>query len=543
MEFGFWPALAAIAEAYPDREALIAPSGRHTWSDFTRRSGRFGAALADHDIGPRPTPTEHPWESPHDHVALFLHNGAEYLEAMLGAWAARAVGVNVNYRYTPPEVAHVLNDSSSAVLVHHTSLAAVVAETLPLLDRRPVLVHVDDGREALADSIGYEDFLASDPAGVDPAITGDDRYILYTGGTTGYPKGALWRQSDFVVGALSFTRRDGSPYDQIEDLVTDAGRGERLRALPAAPLMHGAAHWNALSAFLGGGTVVLPEHPAGFDATDVAATVEREAVTSLQIVGDAFARPLIDAVRRTGADLSSLRFVISGGALLSRRTVEELGELAPDVRVIDILGSSESGRQGVATSTGRDASGAGRFVPETDAAVVDDTRTRLLSAGDDEIGWLARAGRLPLGYLGDRDKTEATFPVIDSVRYCVAGDRARLRADGSIELLGRESVTINTGGEKVFAEEVEHAVKAHPGVEDVLVVGRPSEVWGEEVTAVVALRADAGTVTDDDLKGVCRERVAGYKVPKVIVRREGIQRLANGKPDYAWARDQVVESH
>jgi acyl-coenzyme A synthetase/AMP-(fatty) acid ligase len=272
------------------------------------------------------------------------------------------------------------------------------------------------------------------------------------------------------------------------------------------------------------------------DAHDVLRTVERERVTSLQIVGDAFARPLLDAQRGHGYDLSSLRHIVSGGAVFTAALKQAWVDAAPGLRIIDIVGSSESGRQGLTHGTTT-----GTFTPSATAAVLSADRTRRLEPGDDEIGWLAQTGPMPRGYLNDPDKTRATYPLVDGVRYGVAGDRARIDGEGRIVLLGRESVTINTGGEKVFAEEVEQALKHHPDVVDALVVGRTSSTWGQEVVAVAHV-ADGSTVTDDELRAVCAEHVARYKLPKAIVRVPAVQRSASGKPDYAWALAVVSEA-
>ena len=531
----------AVAAAVPDRECIVWRDRRLTWAEVRDRTRRLANLLLDHGLGAHGDPTAVAgWESAQDHLALYLTNGNEYLEGMLGAYRARVAPFNVNYRYVAEELAYVLRDAAARGIVYHARYAPLLADVLPLLDPPPVLLlQVDDesGNPLLDGALDYEAALAEASAAPPPVTpTPDDLYIVYTGGTTGMPKGTLWRQADFLVSALGVQRHDGTDFESLDEIVTIARRS-RLRSCPAPPLMHGAAHWNAISTWTSGGTIVLQTHPQHLDAADILATLERERVTSLNIVGDAFALPLVDELRARHYDLSSLRHIVSGGAVLSSSTKRALSELVPGLVIVDIVGSSESGRQGVGTGTTT-----GAFTPSPTACVLDADRTRLLTAGDDEIGWLAQRGRMPLGYLGDRAKTEQTFPMIDGVRYVIAGDRARLLADGRIELLGRESVTINTGGEKVFAEEVELALKHHPAVYDVLVVGRPNERWGQEVVAVARLRAGAEATPDAELLAAASAHVARYKLPKAIVRTDHIVRSPSGKPDYGWARQVAIEA-
>jgi acyl-CoA synthetase (AMP-forming)/AMP-acid ligase II len=528
----------AIATAVPDRTCLHWRGRSWTWAEVTDRTRRLANLLGAHDIGRRGSLADCAgWESPHDHVGLYLTNSNAYLEGMVGAAKAGAAAFNVNYRYVADELRYLFDDASAAAILYHGRYAATLADVLPRLAHPPrLLLRVDDGSgdELLPGALDYEAALAS--ASSDrPAVTWlpDDFYVVYTGGTTGAPKGVLWRQADFLVAALGIRRRDGSDHESLEELVAPA-MDRTLRAMPAPPLMHGAAHWNALSAWINGGTVVLQSITDRLDAADVLDTCAAQAVTSLLIVGDAFARPIIEEQRRAPRDLPALRHLLTGGAILSPAVRAELLELIPGLTVVDVLGSSESGRQAVATTRSGDA-GASRFVPGSTTAILDDTRTARVDPGDATVGWLAQGGRVPRGYLGDETKTRATFPVVEGVRWAVAGDRAAWSPDGRIELLGREAVTINTGGEKVFAEEVEQAVKAHPGVYDALVVGRPSERWGQEVVAVVALR-DGATVLLDDLRDVAAEHLARYKLPRHLVVTERIERSPSGKPDYGWAR-------
>jgi fatty-acyl-CoA synthase len=531
----------AIAAAVPDRECIVWRDRRLTWHQVTDRSRRVANALLERGVG---GPVDHRsgapgWVSPHDHVALYLTNGNEYLEAMLGAWKAGAAATNVNYRYTADELRFVLADAATAAVVYHARFAPVLADALRDLPTVRLLVVVDDasGTEPVPGSVPYEELLAG-ASGDRPDLTWspDDRYVVYTGGTTGSPKGVLWRQGDFLHTALGLR-------GTLDELVERARRPGRPRALPAPPFMHGAAHWNALSCLLAGGTVVIQHDTEHLDPADVLDTCEREQVGSLLIVGDAFARPLLDEVRRRSRDLSALRTLMTGGAVLSPAIKAQLLEALPGLRIVDILGSSETGRHGIATTAVDDDGEPGVFAPSDTTTVLDEQRERRLEPGAPDSGWLAQRGRVPLGYLGDEAKTRETFPRIDGVVHAVAGDRARLRADGRIELLGRDSVTINTGGEKVHAEEVEQALKAHPDVYDALVVGRPSERWGTEIVAVVAADPDAPALDPDAVRAAAGEHLARYKLPKELVVVDRIQRSASGKPDYAWARRVAVEGH
>ncbi len=539
----------AIEAVVPYRDCLVWRDYRRSWRDIGRRSRRFAAVLRRHGFGHHRDRSQLAgWERGQDTVALLLRNGDVYLEAMLGSFKARCAPVNVNFRYTAEELAYVIGDSGAAAVVVDADLLGVLADALVLAPGPRLVLVVGEGwrdinghgHAALDSSIevtGYEEALAAaQEQPCDPGCTPDDLYVLYTGGTTGRPKGVLWRQRDFVRGALGTTAAHPA---ELAAAVAN-GAGATLRVLPTAPFMHGAAHWNAWSAWLGGGTVIVQSAVHRLDAHDVWTTAAAERVTSLQIVGDAFALPLVDDLHHHRYDLSHLRFVVSGGAVLSPAVKRSLLALVPGVSVVDIVGSSEAGRQGVHTSTSATGASTGRFGASTGATVLDEALTHELAPGDEAIGWLATAGAVPLGYLGDPDKTARTFPVISGTRFSVPGDRARRLADGSIELLGRDAATINTGGEKVFAEEVEQVLKHHPAVYDALVVGRPSERWGQEVAAVIALRPGAGEPTDDELLAACAEHLARYKLPKVIVRRPAVARSPSGKPDYTWARAQVT---
>ena len=539
---------AAVADTVPDRECLVWRDRRRTWSETAERIRRLANLLRAHGLTlhrERGTLASH--ESGQDHVALCLYNGPEYLESMLGCFAARAVPVNVNYKYTPAELVPLLAGAGARALVYHASFAPTVAAIRRELPDLKLLLQVADesGEPLLDGALDFESALASaSPEPPDVTYSPDDLYILYTGGTTGNPKGVLWRQADIYFAALGGRKPDGTEVQSMDEVVARARKGG-LRYMPTAPFMH-AAHWVAFDALLAGNTVVIQDDTRRLDAASILGTAEREKVNVILIVGDAFARPLIDELKRRTYDLSSLRVIGSGGAVLDPSSKQELLELLPEgVKIIDTVGSSETGTQAShATARGKSAGGApaegGKFRANPGARVLNAERTRLLEPGEDEVGWFAQSGRIPLGYLGDAEKSAQTFPTVDGKRYSVPGDRARLLADGTVQVLGRDSMTINSGGEKIFVEEVEQALKRHPAVQDAIVVGRPSARWGSEVAAVVQLRAGM-TASSDELADACRAHLARYKVPKHFVVRDRVERGPSGKADYAWARAQVTD--
>ncbi|WP_245627833.1 AMP-binding protein [Actinomadura oligospora] len=530
--------LGAVAEVMPERECLVwyDGDGRHarTWRDMVVRSRRLARVLHDAGLGRHGQGGGAPWESPHDHLALCLHNGPEYLEGLVGAHMARVAPFNVNYRYTGDELVRLFEDARPSAVIYHARYAPRIIEVLERTGLQPLLLSVDDESETPQppNARAYETTLETTPdEALDVVPDAGDLHILYTGGTTGLPKGVLWRIGDLMLGPLGMRRRDHTAITDLDEAVARAVRST-ARVLVGPPLMHGAGTWSALGAWCGGGCVVFPARVDGLDAADLLAVAERERVTRIPLVGDAFARPLVAELERRDHDLTALRTLLNSAAAISPGVKRRLLELLPGARIADVLGSSETGFQ--VTRQGADER---PFAASPGAVVLSADRSRVLAPGEDELGWLAKGGTIPLGYLNDPDRTAATFVTLDGTRVVVAGDRARILPDGAVQVHGREATTINTGGEKVFAEEVETVLRGLPGVEDALVVGRPSERWGTEIVAVVRTGAPGpGGPTDADLRKGCAGHLARYKIPKAFVRTDGSLRLPNGKADYAAAR-------
>jgi 3-oxocholest-4-en-26-oate---CoA ligase len=531
-----------VAAAVPDREMLVCGPVRRTFAEVAARTRSLAAFLGARGLGVRRERAGlERWECGQDPVALVLHNGPEYVEAMLGAVRARAVPFNVNQHYRPAEVGRLLADVGARAVVYHRALGPLVAAACEAGGeagsgagiglRDLVLVDVDDG-SGVDPRPGSTPFEVAAATPVDaaslPVPAPDDLYLVCTGGTTGRPKAVLWRQADIYVSAMA--GQEGATADAIA--AAAGGNDARWYAVP--PLMHAAAQWTAFSGLHMGATAVLHDDARPFDARMVLGTAERERVTLMSVVGDAYARPLIDELRRRPYDLSSLQVLATGGAATGEHHKQALLDLLPHLTIVDGYGASETGGMAFgASSRGRRTDG---FAPGAGAAVVSVDRSRFLAPGDGEVGWTARRGRVPLGYLGDPERTEATFPVVGGERVAIPGDRAHLLAGGGIRMLGRDSLVVNTGGEKVFVEEVEAVLCRHPDVADALVVGRPSERFGQEVVAVVAAR-DGAALDPAALREFVAADVARFKAPRAVLVCDAVRRHANGKADYRWARD------
>ncbi|MDX2166007.1 MAG: acyl-CoA synthetase [Deltaproteobacteria bacterium] len=545
MTFAFGPLNEAIADAVPDHPAIITAARRFTWRDFQLRTRRLANLIHAAGLGCHVERDRlQPWESGQDHIALYLYNGPEYLEGMIGGYKARVAPFNVNYRYVEEELRYLLTDAGTKGIIYHAAFAPRLRGLLQDLPPQALLLQVadDSGEALLPGARDYEEALAgaSDaPAPVTPRE--EDLYILYTGGTTGMPKGVLWTQRDIFFAAMGGILPGGmGVVESVEQMVERAPMGQFIRSLAAPPFMHGAAQWASFMILHQGGSVVLPENVRSLDADDIWRTIEREQVGTLSIVGDAFARPLLDQLKQKTYDLSCLRVLGSGGAILSPPFKQAFLEHLPDLMIFDGFGSSETGAQGAALTTKGDAV-TPAFKMDDHTCVLDADLTRRLAPGDPETGWLARTGYLPLGYLNDAAKTQKTYPTIGGVRYAVPGDRAQAAADGSVIVFGRDSVCINSGGEKIFAEEVEKALKHHPAVYDVVVAGAPSERWGEQVIAVVQFRPGA-SASDAELIDEAAKHLARYKLPKAFVPVDQIVRSASGKPDYRWAKQMAAQA-
>jgi acyl-CoA synthetase (AMP-forming)/AMP-acid ligase II len=507
------------ADLCGDREALVCGAHRRTYAELEARANR----LADHlrSVGVQPG----------QHVGLYLENCPEYLESMLACFKVRAVPINVNYRYVAGELRYLLADSGAVGVLHGPHQAALVEAVLPDLDPAPW---------TLATGPDYEAALAA-AAPERPMVegrSGEDRYVIYTGGTTGLPKGVVWRQEDAFYACLG----GGDPMRVQGEVTTPADLPERvgdggLTYMTIAPLMHAAAQWTSFMWFFSGNRVVLTE--GSLDPVDVWSTIEREQVNLLTVVGDAVAKPLLDAwdAEPKRWDVGSLFSISNGGAPLSAGAKARILATFPTLFVNDGFGSSEAGIQGSSRVTAADAPTAGgsvRFDRGSKPIRILDDEDHEVVPGSGVVGRIVTGGRLPLGYLNDPEKTAATFLELDGQRWLVTGDLASVAEDGTVDLLGRGSTSINTGGEKVHAEEVEGVLHAHPAVADVLVVGVPDERWGSAVTAVVQ-PAGGATPSLEELADHCRSLLAGYKVPKHLVLVEAVVRSPSGKADYRWA--------
>ena len=536
-EWNFASCWEALADAQPEKLALAQGDRHRTWAEWDERSARLAAAFTDLGL------------EPGGKVASYLYNSIEYMEGVFATWKCRSAPVNVNYRYLEGELEYLLENSDSNILLFHGVLGDQVAKVWREVPTLKAIVQVDDGHPLVDGAHRYEDLIAAHEPAARVEKSGDDLYILYTGGTTGMPKGVMWRNEDLFntlvpsVWGLLGQSDATSPEDAPRVAAAIAEQGRTPVHLPASPLMHGTGFMSSLQALTSGGAIVTLESHS-FDAHELWRAVEREHVTQMAIVGDAFAKPMLRALEQAETDnapfdLSSLGLMISSGVMWTAEIKEALMERGRFL-CLDSLGSSEGVGFASQVSAPGAAATTAKFQIGEFAKVLTEAGVPV-EPGSGERGLLALGGPIPLGYYKDPEKTAATFKEFDGKRYSIPGDWATVAADGTIELLGRGSVSINTGGEKVFPEEVEEAVKRHPAVADAIVVGVPDEKFGEAITAVVSLRPGE-TATPDEIVEAVHEHLSRFKAPRHIVIIDEVKRGPNGKADYAWAKALAVES-
>ncbi|MEU4091390.1 acyl-CoA synthetase [Streptomyces sp. NPDC026673] len=538
MEYNLADLFESVADTVPGREALVhldhpgtGAERRLTYAQLDAAANRLAHHLAAHGV------------TPGEHVGLHLLNGVEYLQTALACMKIRAVPVNVNYRYVADELVYLYRDADLAALVFDAGFTDRVAVALPRTERLRHLVRVGTPPPGTPEpALAPVDFAAAEASGSPardfPARSADDRFIIYTGGTTGMPKGVMWRHEDLFFSGMGGGAPTGVPVCRPEELAERvAAGGEGLVFFPTAPLMHGTSTLTAFIGFHYGQKVVVHSK---YVPEEVLRTIEHERVTSVSLVGDAMLRPLADALAGPlkDTDVSSLFSLSSSGAILSETVRDQFQALAPNCLILNNFGSSESGFNGTATDDSGPRRGF-RVRVNTHIAVVDPASLKPAAPG--EPGRIALRGHVPLGYYNDPGKTAQTFFERDGERWVLLGDMATVDDEGIVTVLGRGSQCINTGGEKVYPEEVEEALKAHPDVYDALVAGVPDAKWGHHVSAVVQLREGAPALTLDEIQTHCRARLAGYKVPRSLVVTPLIQRSPSGKADYRWARAVAAE--
>ena len=533
MTFNLADLFESAVDAFGEREYLVADGERRTYAEMEERANRLAHHLLAAGVGPG------------NHVGIYSYNSIEWVETAWAVFKIRAIWININYRYVEEELRYLFTNANLKALVFQREFAPHVAalrHDLPTLEHLIVIEDGTDEADPGDDVVAYEDAVASGSPERDFEPRSDeDIYILYTGGTTGMPKGVVWHHKDVVyalgggVDPMSNTR-----IERPEEFVERGQGGFVMTHFPIAPLMHGATQWSVLGRSFVGDRIVLT---ARFDAERVWETVESEKVNSVMVTGDAMAKPLVEVLdRRIGEfDFSNLFAVVSSAALFSAPVKDRYFVHLPNIMITDAIGSSESGNNGMTMVTkDTTAMKSGPTVSRLGDTVVFDEALVQVEPGSGAIGKIARSGDIPVGYYNDPVKTAETFITVDGTRYVMPGDFATVEEDGSITLLGRGSVVINSGGEKIFPEEVESAVRSHPAVIDAIVCGAPDERWGQTVAAIIAPRPDQ-LPTLAEIQEHCRGHVAGYKVPRRLFVVDTIQRSPSGKPDYRWATD-IVET-
>jgi acyl-CoA synthetase (AMP-forming)/AMP-acid ligase II len=533
VEFNLADLFEAAVDAFGDREYLVADGQRRTYAEMEERANRLAHHLSSVGIGPG------------DHVGIYSYNSVEWVETAWAVFKLRAVWININYRYVEEELRYLFTNADLKALVHQREFAPHVAalrSDLPGLEHIIVIEDGTDEADPSDDAVAYEDALAAGSPERDfPPRSEEDLYILYTGGTTGMPKGVVWQHKDVIFalgGGVDPTTN--IRVERPEEFVEKGLAGFTLTHFPIAPLMHGATQWSVLGRSFVGDRIVLT---AKFDPHRVWDTVEAEKVNSVMVTGDAMAKPLVEVLDEDQAryDFSNLLAVVSSAAIFSAPVKDRYFVHLPNIMITDAIGSSESGNNGMTIVTkDNTAMKSGPTVSRLGDTVVFDESLVQVEPGSGVIGKIARSGDIPVGYYNDPVKTAEVFIIVDGTRYVMPGDFATVEDDGSITLLGRGSVVINSGGEKIFPEEVESAVRSHPGVVDAIVCAAPDERWGQTVAAIIAPR-EGQKPTLADIQEHCRTHIAGYKLPRLLFTVGSIQRSPSGKPDYRWATE-IVEN-
>ena len=534
MEFNAADIFEGVVQRIPDREAVVLGETRLTYKELDARANKAAHALKKLNI------------SKGSHIGIYAFNCIEWLEIMLGAYKLCAIPININYRYVEEELKYLMNNADIEAIFFHQQFSDKlnnIADALPLLK---TYVSINDGSDAKSDlvCVDYEALIEHESEEQVPQLrSGDDQYILYTGGTTGMPKGVVWRMEDVLMtlgGGIDAVT--GEKYPTPEALA-DKCLQDQTTALALAPLMHGAAQWQSFNAFFSGWKLVFNDQVT-FDAHHAWDLIAKERVMNLTITGDAMGRPLCDALPaalQRGLDLSCLFVIASSASVFSSSIKDTMITLLPNLFIIDAVGSSETGATGVNIHTKdgklKDSGGGPKFNKPDFSAILNLETQQIIPQSDTEtIGYLARKGHVPIAYYKDPEKSKKTFIDVEGERFSVPGDMAKYESDGQITLLGRGSVSINSGGEKIFPEEVEMALKAHPNVFDCLVVGVKDETWGQKVVAVIQ-RRDSSELTLEDLKETSAKYIASYKMPKALIFSDLIERAPSGKPNYQWAQN------
>ncbi|WP_417620809.1 acyl-CoA synthetase [Parasphingorhabdus sp.] len=529
-----------IAAAIPDKPAIIDGAKRYSWAEYDNRAARLAQLLADHGLEPGAK------------LSIYSYNSAEYMESQFGAFKARVCPVNVNYRYLEAELTHVINNSDSEALIFQAQFAPRVAAIRDQLEKVKLFLEIDDGSgEHLPDALSYEETLQStEPM---PVIerSDDDLYMLYTGGTTGMPKGVMYDHKSFASALLAkgFEMRmlepptDAASFGPLVQQLHAMGAASR--SIPACPLMHGTGMWiGAMIPHSLGGCVILFDN-SHFDPGALWQLAEDEKATDITIVGDVFAKPMLAALDDAKAggksyDLSSLLMMGSSGVMWSTEVKRGLLEHLPQMAIVDSMGSTEGSMgSSITTIENINSDQTAKFEMNATTKVLTE-EGRPVAPGSGEMGLICNGGMVPLGYYKDEAKSAATFKTFDGVRYSIPGDFATVEADGSITLLGRGSACINSGGEKIFPEEVEEALKTHDSVYDCLVVGLPDDRFGQKVTAVLSL-VEGARFDETALSEHVRSKLAAYKAPRAIILVDEVPRAANGKAGYKAAKEIALQ--